>query len=56
MPRGIKFQHRGDRKFDIAQVLWHNVDEVSLLIEPVLMAEDRWSPLYKDVMRTGVAV
>ena len=56
MPRGIKFQRRGDRKFDIAQALWHNVDEVSLLIEPVLMAEDRWSPLYKDVMRTGVAV
>ena len=31
-------------------------DKVSLLIEPVLMAEDRWSPLYDDVMRTGVAV
>ena len=46
----------GDRKFDIAQQLWHDVDEVSLLIEPVLMAEDRWSPLYNDVMRTGVAV
>jgi predicted nucleotidyltransferase len=46
----------GDRKFDIAQALWHDVDEVSLLIEPVLMAEDRWSPLYKDVMRTGVVV
>lgn len=22
----------------------------------VLMAEDRWSPLYDDVMRTGVSV
>lgn len=30
--------------------------KVSLLIEPVLMAEDRWSPLYDDVMRTGVMV
>ena len=46
----------GNRKFEIAQDLWHDVDEVSLLIEPVLMAEDKWSPLYKDVMRTGIAV
>ena len=46
----------GDHKFDLSQKLWHDVDEVSLLIEPVLMAEDRWSPLYKDVMRTGVPV
>jgi hypothetical protein len=30
--------------------------DVSFLIEPVLMAEDRQSPLYDDVMRTGVAV
>lgn len=33
-----------------------NVRKVSLLIEPVLMAEDRWSPLYDDVMQTGIAV
>lgn len=46
----------GDRKFEIAESLWHDVDQVSFLIEPVLMAEDRWSPLYKDVMRTGIAV
>lgn len=31
-------------------------DKVSLLIEPVLMAENHWSPLYDDVMRTGIAV
>ena len=29
---------------------------VRVLIEPVLMAEDRWSPLYDDVMRTGILV
>lgn len=46
----------GGSKFEIAENLWHDVDKVSLLIEPVLMAEDRWSPLYKDVMRTGIAV
>ena len=46
----------GDRKFEISKLLWRDVDKVSFLIEPVLMAEDRWSPLYDDVMRTGVAV
>ena len=46
----------GNRKLEISKNLWHDVDEVSLLIEPVLMAEDRWSPLYRDVMRTGIAV
>ena len=46
----------GGRKMEISKLLWHDVDKVSLLIEPVLMAEDRWSPLYDDVMRTGVTV
>lgn len=46
----------GGRKFEISKNLWHDVDEVSLLIEPVLIAEDRWSPLYRDVMRTGITV
>ena len=46
----------GDRKMELSKKLWHDVDEVSLLIEPVLMAEDRWSPLYTDVMKTGIAV
>lgn len=43
-------------KFDIAKDLWRDVRSVSFLIEPVLLAEDRWSPLYDDVMRTGVEV
>ena len=46
----------GDRKFEISALLWHDVDQVSFLIEPVLMSEDRWSPLYDDVMQTGIAV
>ena len=46
----------GDRKFEISKFLWRDVDKVSFLIEPVLMAEDRWSPLYDDVIRTGIAV
>ena len=46
----------GDRKFEMSKGLWRDVDKVSFLIEPVLMADDRKSPLYDDVMRTGVAV
>jgi predicted nucleotidyltransferase len=45
----------GDRKFEISKNLWRDVRDVSFLIEPVLMAEDRQSPLYDEVMRTGVA-
>lgn len=33
-----------------------NVRKVNLRIEPVLMMEDQWSPLYEDVMLTGIAV
>ena len=36
--------------------LWLIAPKVNLLIEPVLMAEDEPSPLYEDVMRTGIAV
>ena len=46
----------GDKKLEIFRNLWHNTRKVSFLIEPVLMSEDRWSPLYDDVMRTGIAV
>ena len=36
--------------------LWLDVDKVNILIEPVLLEEGHHSPLYDDVMRTGVAV
>lgn len=36
--------------------LWHDVDKVSLLIEPVLMSAEEDSLLYQDVLRTGIAV
>ena len=35
----------GNRKLEISKQLWHDVDQVSFLIEPVLIAEDRWSSL-----------
>ncbi len=46
----------GGSKFELSKKLWRDVREVSFLIEPVLMAEDRQSPLFHDVMKTGVAV
>ena len=39
-----------------AKSLWHDVDKVSILIEPVLLEENEPSPLYRDVMRTGIAI
>lgn len=36
--------------------LWHDVDKVSILIEPVLMSAEEDSLLYRDVIRTGIAV
>lgn len=46
----------GDRKLELSKALWHDVDDVSLLIEPVLLSKEFPSPLYDDVMRTGIAV
>lgn len=45
-----------DRKLELSQVLWREVDNVSLHIEPVLISQDHPSPLYDDVLRTGIAV
>ena len=36
--------------------LWGDVRKVSVLIEPVLMEEHEDSTLYREVMRTGIAV
>ena len=46
----------GNRKMEISRGLWTDTRNVSFLIEPVLIAEDRPSPLYDDVMQTGVVV
>ena len=36
--------------------LWVIAPKIDIHIEPVLMEEDEPSPLYDDVMRTGIAV
>ena len=40
---------------ELSADLWHDVDKVSLLIEPVLMSEVEDTMLYRDVLRTGIA-
>ena len=34
----------------------HDVDKISLYIEPILLENDEDTPIYREVMRTGVAV
>lgn len=45
-----------EKWLDTSIALGMDSNKVSLLIEPVLMAEDHWSPLYDDVMQTGIPV
>ena len=48
--------HIEDDWLAISTDLWLDVDKVNILIEPVLLEENQHSPLYDDVMRTGIAV
>ena len=42
--------------FSIVPPLWTQARQVSSLIEPVIMEAGEHSPLYDDIMRTGVAI
>jgi len=42
--------------FAVVPPLWHMARAVNTLIEPVLMPEGEHSPLYDDIMHTGIAV
>ncbi|MBQ6955583.1 MAG: nucleotidyltransferase domain-containing protein [Bacteroidales bacterium] len=46
----------GGNWLEWSKKLWHDTLNVSTLIEPVLLEECHPSPLYDDVMRTGIAV
>ena len=45
-----------DDWFDTSISLGLDADKVSLLIEPILLEKGEDSPIYREVMRTGVAV
>lgn len=42
--------------FSVVPPLWTSARKVSSLIEPVIMEVNEHSPLYDDVMRTGIAI
>ncbi len=46
----------GNDWLKISGKLWYATLAVSTLIEPVLLEEGDNSPLYRDIMKTGVAV
>ena len=48
--------HLHDDWLKLSTRLWMIAPKVNYLIEPVLMEEDEPSPLYRDVMSTGIAV
>ena len=48
--------HRSDDYFSEVPLLWTLKREVSNLIEPVLLTEGEDSPLYQDVMKTGIRI
>lgn len=56
LQRDIIVPSYADRKLELSKALWRDVDDVSLLIEPVLISKEYPSPLYDDVMRYGIAV
>ena len=47
---------RSDNFFEDSPLLWKLGRRVSYLIEPVLLTEDEGSPLYEDILRTGILV
>ncbi len=46
----------GNNWLTLSGKLWYATLAVSTLIEPVLLEEGDHSPLYQDIMRTGVAI
>ena len=45
-----------DTWWEMSSKLWRATRKVSTLIEPVVMEVGEHSPLYDDVMRTGIAI
>lgn len=41
---------------DTSAQLWNKTRQISTLIEPVLIDAEQPSPLFDDVMRTGIAI
>ena len=47
---------RSDNYFEDTPLLWKLGRKVNYLIEPVLLADGEDSPLYEEILRTGILV
>ena len=45
---------RSDNYFEDTPLLWKLGRKISYLIEPVLLTEDDSSPLYSEILKTGI--
>ena len=52
----VVVEHLKDDYFEDTPLLWKLGRKVSYLIEPVLLSENENSPLYADVIKTGILV
>jgi predicted nucleotidyltransferase len=48
--------HRSDNFFNDTPLLWTLKRKVSNLIEPILLTENDDSPLYSNIIRTGILI
>ena len=52
----VVVSRRTDNYFEDTPLLWRLGRKVNYLIEPVLLEENDDSPLYADVLRTGILI
>lgn len=52
----VVVSHRSDNYFEDTPLLWKLAREVNILIEPVLLTEGENTPLYQDVIKTGIRI
>lgn len=52
----VVVSHGGGNYFEDAPLLWKLGRKVNYLIEPVLLVEDTRSPLYSDILKTGILI
>lgn len=52
----VVVQEAPSDRFALSSRLWRATRKVNTLIEPILIESSDQSPLYEDIMRTGIAI
>lgn len=52
----VVLSHRSDNYFADTPLLWRLGRKISYLIEPVLITEDENTPLYSEILKTGIPI